>query len=190
MKIFLNCGNISRLVEIKELKVFDFVKTREFYLANKELFLEKYTDLNKLEINDLSNDTENLTKLINYFVSINNLEEKYLVEKTMSEFDILNNTFTGFFIYDLLKKNYSINDLKEKTYKELFMLFLMENKRYGLDFNNRDTFNLFKDALTENYGQEIANKFFKETNTKIEGNSYSKSEEEIFNEEIKKMNNI
>ena len=65
---------------------------------NKESFLEKYTDLNKEEREILYENEDFLKELINFFIINNNIENKYLFEKTISEFSILNNTFLGFFI--------------------------------------------------------------------------------------------
>ena len=93
MKIYIECKGIERIVEIIDLKVLDFVKNEEFYLKNKKSFLEKYTDLNKEEREILYNNEDFLKELINFFILNNNVENKYLFEKSINEFSVLNNTF-------------------------------------------------------------------------------------------------
>ena len=121
MKIYIECKGIERIVELVDLKVLDFIKNEEFYFKNKESFLEKYTDLNKEEREVLYKNEDFLKELINFFIINNNIENKYLFEKTISEFSILNNTFLGFFFYNLLKKGYTFDELSKKTNKDLFI---------------------------------------------------------------------
>ena len=84
MKIYIECKGIERIVEIIDLKVLDFVKNEEFYLKNKKSFLEKYTDLNKEEREILYNNEDFLKELINFFIINNNVENKYLFEKSIN----------------------------------------------------------------------------------------------------------
>lgn len=190
MKIYIECKGIERIVELIDLKVLDFVKNEEFYFKNKESFLEKYTDLNKEEREVLYKNEDFLKELINFFIINNNIENKYLFEKTISEFSILNNTFLGFFFYNLLKKGYTFDELNKKTNKDLFMLFLLESSIKGLEFDKRDIFETFKKALIENYGEELTNKFLNITRPIVEGNPYTKTEEEIFNDNLNELRSL
>jgi len=68
MKITIPNSYIDREFEIKELKVLEKINKPEFYLENKKIFLEKYTDLNVDEIELIINDEEYVKQLILYFI--------------------------------------------------------------------------------------------------------------------------
>ena len=60
----------------------------------------------------------------------------------------------------------------------------------GLEFDKRDIFETFKKALNENYGEELTKKFLSITKPVVEGNLYTKTEEEIFNDNLNELRSL
>lgn len=190
MKITIPNSYIDREFEIKELKVLEKINKPEFYLENKKIFLEKYTDLNADEIELIINDEEYVKQLILYFIKYNDIDGPALFVRTINEFYESLNSFAGVIIFELLNRNYKLDDLITKTKKEIFTLYLFESKLNRIEFPKEENFDNFKKFLIENYNEENATAFLNLINPKVEGNDWNFNKEEYFEKEIESLKNL
>lgn len=189
MKITIPDSYIKREFEIKELKALDKINDVDFYLENRKVFLEKYTDLNADEIELIINDKDYVEQIILYFIKCNDIDKPGLFVKTINEFYNSLNSFIGLILFELLKRDYSLENLLNKTKKELFMLYLFESKIKRLEFN-KENFENYKSFLIENYGEENVQGFLNLINPSVDEKDWNFNEEEFFEKEIESLKNL
>lgn len=189
MKITIPDSYIKREFEIKELKALDKINDVDFYLENKKVFLEKYTDLDADEIKLIINDKDYVEQIILYFIKCNDIDKSGLFVKTINEFYNSLNSFIGLILFELLKRDYSLENLLNKTKKELFMLYLFESKIKRLEFN-KENFENYKSFLIENYGEENVQGFLNLINPSVDEKDWNFNEEEFFEKEIESLKNL
>ena len=190
MKITIPDSFIKREFEIKELKAIERLNSLEFYLENKEVFLDKYTDLTENEKQLILKEKDFLKQIINYFIDYNDIDKPKLFVKTINEFYDSLNSFVGIIIYELLSRDYKLENLLNKTKKELFYLYLFEAKLKKIEFSSKDKFENFKSFLIENYNSENTEGFLNLINPLVEGKDWNFNEEEYFEKEIESLKNL
>lgn len=190
MKVTIPNSYIKREFEIKEINSIEKLNTKEFYLENKETFLKKYTDLTNDEIELIYSDNNYIELIIDYFIKYNNIDGPELFVRTINDYYNSLNSIIGLFIYELLNRNYKLEDLLNKTKKEIFMLYLFESKLKRIEFNSLDGFESFKQLLENNYGEENSKAFLNLINPLVEGKDWNFNKEQYFEKEIESLKNL
>lgn len=190
MKFYMS-DKINRLVEIKELKITEPIRNKEHYLNSGIQFLKKYTDLNDDEVKIILEISDGLESIIDIFIQINNLDDKNMFIKTLNEFYAsVGDSLLGFCYFTLINKGYKVKDLMNNTSKELFWIFLTEIKSNPINFVDQEKFNSFKTFLQEIIGEENVESFLRFTKPLIDSRPYNTSQEEIFKENLKELQEL
>ena len=168
MKITIPDSFIEREFEIKELKAIERLNSLEFYLENKEIFLDKYTDLTENEKQLILKEKDFLKQIINYFIDYNDIDKPKLFVRTINEYYDSLNSFIGI----------------------LFYLYLFEAKLKRIEFSTKEKFDNFKKFLIENYNEENTEGFLNLINPLVEGKDWNFNEEEYFEKEIESLKNL
>lgn len=171
-------------INIKRNPVINRLKTLDYYKKIPELFLETYTDLYDEDINEITENPELLSAIIeNVYNNLNINDEQKFIKVTNNSLEMLN-SIDGMLIL-FLERYYDCNivDLVKLTSEELLTLFIFNLKTkeavITMDVNT------LKDILCSFYSEKTVDDFINSC-----GDRLKKQAQSDFEKELEQLNNI
>lgn len=179
-------------VELKEVPFKINLKPLEYSLQHPKEFLLEYTNLSSTQIQDMEKAYPGiLQQIVNIFYDKNSLNNQHTFEQALEDFENYYNRVAWIFVKHLYATGkYKLEDLMNKTEKEIFFLNIVAIQNEEIYFSDQEKFNAYKDLLETLYPKETVQEFLKIANPRIGSFHFNDSAEKIDEANLKELQNL
>lgn len=179
-------------IEIKEIPFKINLKPLNYSLQHPREFLLEYTNLSNVQIQNMEKEYPGiLQQIVNIVYDKNSLNNPHTFEQALSDFEGYYNRVAWIFVKHLYSTGkYKLEDLMNKTEKEIFFLNIVAIQNEEIYFSDQEKFNTYKDLLESLYPKETVQEFLKIANPRIGNFHFNDSAEKIDEANLKELQSL